>query len=162
MRSEWDLFWKGDKKAASHPLPSTSTAMQNRWRNADDNRASMKREKNRYNPPVCFMICLYWNHIFLHNQNRILLQIRVLNMKASCKVQEGWKKIQKRSFLFPSWPPAKATTTKQTSFALSWKEPNPAVLLHLISREPHQESKKGSEGRGSLLAAFLLYPSPKN
>lgn len=98
-RSVWEVsgacFGKGTRK---QPLThsSTSTAMQNRWRNADDNRASMKREKNRYKPPVCFMICLYWNHIFLHNQNRILLQIRVLNLKASCKVQEGWKKKYKK------------------------------------------------------------------
>lgn len=162
MRSKWvGLVLERGQESSLSPTPPLPQQCRTDEEMLMTTGHPWRGEKNRYKPPVCFMICLYWNHIFLHNQNRIILQIRVLNLKTSCKVQEGWKKYKKGAFSFHHDLQPKPQEQSKPFFALSWKEPNPAVLLHLISREPHQESKKGSEGRGSLLAAFLLYPSPK-
>lgn len=119
----------------------------------------MKREKTTSLQSVWWSVSNE-SHL-LHSQNRILLQIRVLNLKASCKAQEGWKNnIEELSFAsFHHDLQPKPKKAKQTSFGLSLKKSNPAVLVHSITEELHQGSKKkGSEVRGSLLDAFLLYP----
>lgn len=82
-------FGRGTRK---QPITrsSTSTAKQNGEGNADDSRGSLRGKKN----PDISLQSVWWSvcmesHLLLHNQNRILLQIRVMNLKASCKVREG-------------------------------------------------------------------------
>lgn len=85
----------------------------------------------------------------------------VLNLKTSCKAQEGWKKHHRGAFfcLIPSWPSTKAKKGKTNLFCFVFEE----VKSSCAGTQDHQRTssrkqKKSSEVRGSLLDVFLLYP----
>lgn len=155
-------LWKRDRKTPAHPFLHFYGKAERRGK-CWCQQGVTKGQKTDTSPQSVWSFVCTERCILPCNQNRILSQTGVLNLKASCKDWEGWKNTTEELSLAlfhrdlqpkpqEQWKPLLLCLGTCQGQQCCWK----ASLEKLITKP----KKKGSEVSSLLLAAFLSYPSP--